>query len=162
MEKMQQMVDTGISDGIYTSASDTILSDLKKFNSFLYRNFSKSELYDKMTTSSNQPGQLYGIAKTHKFSDLSEITSESLKFRPIISQVGTCTYNAAQVISEYLKPLVNDNVFILANVQDFATIIKEQPPLSSDEEYVSYDVESLFTNVPLHDTINYILDDGTP
>ena len=159
LAKMQQMLDTGIDDGIYTPANDTTLSDLKKFSSFLYRNFKKCELYDRMTTSSNQPGQLYGIAKTHKFADLSEITVDSLKFRPIISQVGTCTYNAAQVISEYLKPLVNDNIFILNNTQDFASIIKDQPPLNADEEYVSYDVESLYTNVPLHDTINYILDE---
>ena len=55
--------------------------------------------------------------------------------------------------------LVDDNIFILNNTQDIATIIKEQPPLNADEEYVSYDIESLFTNVPLHDTINYILDE---
>ena len=30
------------------------------------------------------------------------------------------------------------------------------PPLQDDEEYVSYDVESLFTNIPIQETINYI------
>ena len=34
--------------------------------------------------------------------------------------------------------------------------LKQQDPLP-DEEYVSYDVESLFTNVPVHETIDYIL-----
>ena len=33
--------------------------------------------------------------------------------------------------------------------------LKQQDPLLSDEEYVSYDVESLFTNVPVHETIDY-------
>ena len=30
------------------------------------------------------------------------------------------------------------------------------PPLQDDEEDVSYDVESLFTNIPIQETINYI------
>ena len=37
--------------------------------------------------------------------------------------------------------------------------MKNLPPLESDEQYVSYDVESLFTNIPLIDTINFILDE---
>ena len=35
--------------------------------------------------------------------------------------------------------------------------LKQQNPLLPDKEYVSYDVESLFTNVPVHETIDYIL-----
>ena len=38
-------------------------------------------------------------------------------------------------------------------------MIREQPHLEENEEYVSYDVESLFTNVPIHDTIKYILEE---
>ena len=30
------------------------------------------------------------------------------------------------------------------------------PPLQNHEEDVSYDVESLFTNIPIQETINYI------
>ncbi len=62
------------------------------------------------------------------------------------------------MISEYLKPLYTSNDFIIHNTQDFAKFIQEQPPLDYHEEYVSYDVESLFTNVPIADTIDYILD----
>ena len=36
-------------------------------------------------------------------------------------------------------------------------MLKEQPPLADNEEYVSYDVESLFTNIPIKETIDYIL-----
>ena len=35
--------------------------------------------------------------------------------------------------------------------------LKHQDPLLPAQEYVSYDVESLFTNVPVHETIDYIL-----
>ena len=67
-------------------------------------------------------------------------------------------YETAQVISEYLKPLYENNDFIIKNTQDFAQIIRKQLPLEENEEYVSYDVESIFTNVPIHDTIKYILE----
>ena len=112
-----------------------------------------------MSATSNTPAQLYGTAKTHKFDCISNITVESLKFRPIIAQTGTCMYNAAQVISNYLKPLYTQNEFIIHNTQDFPKMIQNQPPLQPNEEYVSYDVESLFTNVPVKETIEYILDE---
>ena len=70
----------------------------------------------------------------------------SLKSRPIITQTGTLTYNAAQVISKYLQPLFKNEY----------PILKSNPPLDPDERYVSYDVESLFINVPIIDIINFI------
>ena len=35
--------------------------------------------------------------------------------------------------------------------------LKQQDSLLPDEEWRSYDTESLFTNVPVHETIDYIL-----
>ena len=108
---------------------------------------------------SNQPGQLYGTSKTHKFSSIEDITLENLKFRPIIAQSGTYTYNAAQVIADYLKPLCSDNDYIIRNTQEFLKLLQQQDPLLSNKEYVSYDVKSLFISVPIQETIDYILDE---
>ena len=89
------MINDGIRDGIYKVTADNTLDDLKTFKSFLYCNFyGKYKHYEKALPKSNQPGQLYGTAKTHKFSIIEDITSENLKFRPIIAQSGTYTYNA--------------------------------------------------------------------
>ena len=52
----------------------------------------------------NKPARLYGTAKTHKYETLEDITVANLKFRPIIDQTGTLMYNAAKVISDYLRP----------------------------------------------------------
>ena len=41
--------------------------------------------------------------------------------------------------------------------QEFPMSLKQQDPLLPDEKYVSYDVETLFTDVPVHETIDYIL-----
>ena len=112
-----------------------------------------------MLPTSNQPGQLYGTTKTHKLDNTADITVDNLKFRFIIAQSGTYTYNTTQVIANYLKPLCNSNEYIMRNTQEFAKIIREQDPLKSNEQYVSYDVESLFTNVSVHETIEYIINE---
>ena len=153
------MIDKGIQDGVYTTTEDNTLQDLKRFQDFLYRNFSKYEKCNDMLPRSNQPAQLYRTAKTHKFDDIIEITVDSLTFRQIIAQTGTYMYETAQIISEYLKPYYENNDLIIKNTQDFAQVIREHPPLEENEEYVSSDVESLFTNVPIDDTIKYILEE---
>ena len=134
--KMQQMIHDGIRDGIYKVTADNTLDDLKTFQSFLYHNFyGKYEHFEKMLPKSNQPGQLYGTAKTHKFSSIDHITLENLKFRPIITQSGTYTYNVAQVIAGYLKPLCSDNDYIIRNTQEFPKLLQQQDPLLPNEEY---------------------------
>ena len=157
VEKLQNMIDDGIENKVYELTTDETLSDLQQFQSFLYRNFFKYEHYEDMWPTSNQPARIYATAKTHKFENLADINIEDLKFRPIIAQTGTYTYKAAQVIGKYLQPLVKDNRYIIRNTQDFPKILKSQPQLEDDEEYVSYDVESLFTNIPIKDTIDYIV-----
>ena len=37
-------------------------------------------------------------------------------------------------------------------------MIKRLPPLPDDEEYVSYNAVSLFANIPLDETIDYIIE----
>ena len=38
---MQEMIDKGIQDAVYAKTEDSSLEDLKSFQYFLYRNFSK-------------------------------------------------------------------------------------------------------------------------
>ena len=68
-------------------------------------------------------------------------------------------YKTVQVILEYLKPLYENIDFIIKNTQAFAQMIGEQPPFEENEKCISYDVESLFTNVLTHDTIKCILEE---
>ena len=85
------------------------------------------------------------------------INVANLKFRPIIDQTGTFTYYAAKVISNYLRPLCK-NEYSINDTQKFPNTLSSTPPLQDDEEDVSYDVESLFTNIPIEETINYIIE----
>ena len=110
-----------------------------------------------MTPDSNQPRRYFATAKTHKFESFDDINIENLRLRPIIDQTGTCYYNASKVIAEYLKPIANTE-FIIADTQSFPTLLKDVT-FEEDEEDVSYDVESLFTSIPIKETIEYICDE---
>ena len=46
---------------------------------------------------SNQPARFFATAKTHKFDDHSLINLDDLKFRPIIDQSNTYSYNVDSV-----------------------------------------------------------------
>ena len=79
----------------------------------------------------------------------------NLKFRPIIDQTGTFTYDVTNVILDYLRPL-RKNEYSINETQKFWSILSSIPPFQDDKEDVSYDVELLFTIVPIEETINYI------
>ena len=156
IQKLEGMLDEGIKRGTYERSTETTNHDLETFQRCIYRNFKNHPSYDKMRPKSSQPARLYTTAKSHKFNNLDEITVEKLKFRPIVDQTGTATYDAAKVIGEYLKPLAF-NEYKINDCLKFPDMIKALPPLQKNEEYVSYDFESLFTNIPLKETIDYII-----
>ena len=153
-DKLEAMLNDGISKGIYAPTKDTTLRGLNLFQDFLRRNFKdKYDKYEEMRPVSHEPGKLYATAKTHKFILLDDITVDNLKVHPIISQRGRYTYNASRIISQYLKSLC-ENEYKINDTQIFASMIKYQTALSPDEEY---DVDSLFTNIPVEETIEYII-----
>ena len=51
----------------------------------------------------------------------------------------------------------NVNKCKVNDTQSFASQIKEQSLLDEDEEYISYDMDSLFTNIPVQEIIDYII-----
>ena len=110
-----------------------------------------------MRPSSNQPARFFATAKTHKFDNFKDINIENLKLRPIIDQTGTATYHASKVVANYVRPLTS-NKFVIKDCLLFPDILKSTV-LENDEEIVSYDVESLFTNIPIKETIDYICDE---
>ena len=93
--------------------------------------------------------------KTHKFDDYSSINVKNLKLRPILDQSNTFTYNGAKIVSDYLQPLAQKE-FVIKDALLFVEIIKSYI-LDPDEKYVSYNLEGLFTSIPVSETINYIV-----
>ena len=153
------MIEEGITQGKYETTTDSTLSDLSSFQDSLYRNFSNSSSptldYTHICPVSNQPSRLHTTAKTRKFEDHNQITTANHKLRPIISTCGTYFYESAKAHSKYLVPLA-ENQQIVKKTVDVAEKLKIRT-IDEDETVVSYDFTSLFTKIPLNETINHIL-----
>ena len=75
----------------------------------------------------------------------------SPKLCPIISSIGTFNYNLARFLYDLLSPLV-PNDYSCKDTFSFVSQIKNAN--LSKKFLVSYDVTSLFTNIPLQETID--------
>ena len=73
---------------------------------------------------------------------------------PIIGQCPTPTYQLAKTPNKILTPYVPDEHCLKSSIE-FLQSIAASP---SDSVMASMDVESLFTNVPVEETINLLLD----
>ena len=110
-----------------------------------------------MMLSSHQPARFFTSAKTHKYENFDDINIKELKLWSIIDQTGTCYYKTGKVIAQYLKPLTK-NEFVINNTQDFPSMLN-RVEMSEDQEDVSYDIEWLFTNIHINETIDFICDE---
>ena len=75
--------------------------------------------------------------------------------RPVISNFGTTTYEIAKYFNKLLTPLDKSDYNIL-NTKDLIRRLREET-IPAGYKMISFDVKSLFTNVPLDKTIDYIL-----
>ena len=99
-----------------------------------------------------QIGRAHGLPKTHKkFEDLPP-------FRPMVDFTNTPYYGIAKFIANLFNPwTLND--FTVNDSFDAANKIQQIPKelFNSSYNFVSFDVISLFTNVPLAKLLIYIL-----
>ena len=157
-EKINRLINDGISKGVYViEENDNTLTELKSFQNLIYRNFKKHDKYKEMRPTSSQPARLFATAKTHTFTDTKQININNLKLRPIIDQTGTHLYDCSKIIAQYFQPLAI-NEYTIFDSLSFPDILWENPS-DSNEEYASYDVDSLFTSIPLGETIDFIVDE---
>ena len=75
-----------------------------------------------------------------------------MQLRPIIDQTGTSVYDASNAVVGFLKTLAR-NEFTISDTLAFPELLKDIEN-SNNCEYVSYDVESLFTSIP---TVNILI-----
>ena len=99
----------------------------------------------KMCPKGSAPGILYGNCKVHKVVP----EGETPPLRPILSAIDTLSYNLVKYLVPVLSPLTSNN-FVTKDSFTFATDIIKQ---NSKFFMTSLDVDSLFTNIPLDETI---------
>lgn len=120
--------------------------EIKNFLTTLRENeiINKDE-FKRMCPVGSKPGILYGLCKVHK-----STVGDCPPFRPILSAIGTTSYNLAKYLVPLLSPLTINN-YVVKDSFSFATDVRKQ---NSELYMTSFDVDSLFTNIPLDETID--------
>ena len=145
VKKCYEHIDNGPYKRLKRDPTETIKKDTRTILLTLNREgFIADMLYYKLRPSDTPPPRFYGLPKVHK---------QGIPIRPIVSCTGTPLYNLskylASILSNYTK---SDHC---KNSQEFSKYIRDLN-IEDDECMVSFDVVSLYTNVPISDTLNVI------
>lgn len=108
------------------------------------------DVYDKLAPTGSSPGVMYGLSKVHK-----QLVDGFPKLRPILSAINTPTYKLAKFLVNIMEPLTKDDY----TVKDTFTFAEEVRTQNSEYWMSSFDVDSLFTNIPLDETIEICCDE---
>ena len=121
---------------------------VKKLQSLLNKCLIDEAMFRRLKPIGSVVPKLYGLPKVHK---------DMCPVRPILSMVGSPTHALAQWLADILKP-VNDAVssFCVPDSFQFADSIRDTD--LNDLLMVSFDISSLFTNVPVRETVDIIRD----
>ena len=104
------------------------------------------QFYKKVRPNGSQPARLYGLPKVHK---------NNHPLRPICSSVNAYNYKLASELASIISPYAVSD-FSVKNTFKF---VEEINQLSYPESFLcSFDVSSLFTMIPLDETIEITLD----
>ncbi|XP_039303541.1 uncharacterized protein LOC105205165 [Solenopsis invicta] len=104
------------------------------------------EIIKYLTPRKSSAPRFYGLPKIYK---------ESVPFCPIISNIGRPSYQLARYFTKPLQKLTGHNGSHIKNSIDFVNKITKIKTTTNDI-LVSFDAVSLFTNVPVHDTLDII------
>ena len=89
---------------------------------------------------------IYATPKMHKFSSCDSFP----KLRPIVSSIDTFNYNLARFLCHLLSPLVSNDY----SCKDTFSFVSQIKNINLSKTFlVSCNVTSLFTNIPLQETI---------
>ena len=135
-----------------------IESSIKNCLDDLFNNcyLSKAD-YKFLKPDGSKPGIMYGLCKVHKYNSC---TNDIRPFRPILSAIGTAIYNLAKFFVPILKelPILKEftvNEYTVSDLFSFCMEIKDK---DSSLFMALFNIQSLFTNIPLDETINICVD----
>ena len=112
---------------------NTLLLKLKKEGSL------SPELYNQLCSSGGLTPQVCGLPKVHKL---------GVPLRPIVSFIHSPYYQLSKHLAKILTPLIGNSYLHVRNLSEFSSFIRSVT-LQPDDILVSFDVVSLFMNVPV-------------
>ncbi|CAI2738781.1 unnamed protein product [Dicrocoelium dendriticum] len=122
-----------------------ICNSLKKLRD---EGFISEGVYENLRPVGTAIPRLYGLPKTHK---------PNVPLRPVLDMKDSPYHSTARWLVELLEPVRKQvSVHSLKDSFEFVELVRDRNV--TDLTMCSLDVASLFTNVPLFETINYICD----
>ena len=106
-----------------------------------------NDIYNEIYPTRSQPARIYGLPKIHKL----KVPNTLPTFRPILSSICTYNYELSKFLYSILQPCI-PNEYTTANTYSFASELKNID--TSNKSMISFDVSSLFTNIPLNEPID--------
>ena len=108
--------------------------------------------YKKLYPTGSNAGRFYGTAKLHIIDRNDKI--DKLPLHPIVSNIGTASYQLAKYLTKLLSPL-NKSEYTVQSSTEFMEHIKTKT-VPRGYHLLSFDVISLFTNVLLDAMIDIV------
>ena len=150
-EDYSKRMTTVLDNGKYTTlkrdptvkVENVITNTLKRLRT---EGYIDDKMCDFLTPRYSSPPQMYGLPKIHK---------EDIPMRPIVSTTGSPTYRLAKELARILTPLAGNSTHVVRNSKSFVDRIRNVETLPQDR-LVSFDVTSLFTQVPVDEAIRVV------
>ena len=103
--------------------------------------------YRNIYPTGSQPARFYGLPKLHK----KRQAGAPPPLRPIVSSISAYYYNLSKYLASILGPCISGKHI----TKDSFSFVNEFTNIQSQNKFlISFDVESLFTNIPLSEIID--------
>ncbi|XP_046382277.1 uncharacterized protein LOC124153222 [Ischnura elegans] len=142
-KKMEEL----LSDNVYHKLEKNPMVKADRMTrAIINRSYIPVEEQRRLIVSAPKPPRLYDLPKIHK---------EGVPLRPIVSQIDAPTYRLAHYVANTLQKYVGNTSSHVKNLAHFVEIIRDLT-IEKEDIIVSLDVVSLFTNVPIADSVDIV------
>ena len=122
----------------------------KRFLELFKSKLISKEIYEFIRPDGSQRPKMYGLPKIHK---------SGIPLRRILSMCHSAQHSLAKWLVEVINPVLEFySVCCVKDYFTFSSIIRRLPVCIESQFLVSFDVVSLFTNIPLDETISICSD----
>lgn len=144
-EKLKQTLAGGSYSKLAKDPTPTIERCIYKVL-FKYKDSLDDRMRSKLTPHYSKPPHFYGLPKVHK---------PNVPLRPIVSSRDSPCHALARFLLKIISPLQGNTASFVKNTSQLMEKIRNLH-LDPDDLMVSFDVVSLFTNVPVEDALTII------
>ena len=146
--KMSTLIENGPYQLLNKDPTDRLTHKLSEKLLTLKRSgYLPEAVYNKIKPRRKQPPRIYGLPKIHK---------ANVPLRLIVSCVNILAYDLSAYLANILSPLTGKSEYTVTSSAHFVSTVSYETILEN-EIMISFDIESLFTNVPIDTAVQAAL-----